>query len=268
MLQVEGVHRLAVFQHHKVGDVHNVVNGPHPAGPQPLPHPPGGGGNFYVLHHPGHIPGAEGAVLYLHPQVIVDIPAAALYHRGRGLHRQAEGGGSLPGQAQDREAVGAVGGDFKLHRGVVKADGGLDIFAQNAVAILPQDEDAVFDGVGEIVGGEAQFPQGAEHPAAFHPPQLALGDFVAPREHRLMLCHWHKVPCRDVLGPGDNLHRFSSHIHLADPQVVGIGVALHGLYLAHHHVLYLGALYLVPLHLGAGHGHPLAVRAGSQLPGG
>ena len=70
--------------------------------------------------------------------------------------------------------------------------------------------------------------------------------------------HGHQVPLVDVPGPGDDLHRrFLGHIHLADPHVVGVGVALHGQHLAHHHVGDLSAQVVGELHLGAGQGHGL-----------
>ena len=36
---VEGVQRLALFEHHVVGDVHDVVDRPHPGVLEPRPHP-------------------------------------------------------------------------------------------------------------------------------------------------------------------------------------------------------------------------------------
>ena len=55
---VEGVHGLAILQHNVVGNVHNVVDGTHTHGTQPLPHPLGGGGDLHVADHPGGVAGA------------------------------------------------------------------------------------------------------------------------------------------------------------------------------------------------------------------
>ena len=62
--------------------------------------------------------------------------------------RGVVGGGHLPGQADDGQAVGPVGGDLKLHYMVVGVDDGLEIVA--GLAVLAEDKDAVWDAVGEF----------------------------------------------------------------------------------------------------------------------
>ena len=148
---VEGVHGLAVLQHHIVGDVHDVVDGADAHAPQPLPHPLGGGADLYVPHHPGGVPGHQvgGGSLDVQ-QVRQHAVGAALHLRlmeGQGL---LIGGGHLPGQADDAEAVRPVGGDLKLHHMVVGANDGLDVVAV-LDALLVEDEDAVGDAVGELL---------------------------------------------------------------------------------------------------------------------
>ena len=80
--EVKGVHGLAVFQHHVVGDVHDVVDGADAGVAQPFPHPCGGGLDLHVLHHPGGVPGAEVAVLNVDVHQFGDGAAAALDHGG------------------------------------------------------------------------------------------------------------------------------------------------------------------------------------------
>ena len=60
----------------------------------------------------------------------------------------AKGSGGLTGQADDGQAVGAVGGDLKLHHVVVQAGHRLDVVA--GLAVLVEDKDAVGDAVGEL----------------------------------------------------------------------------------------------------------------------
>ena len=257
ILVVEGVHRLAILQHHIVGDIHDIVDGAHAAGPQPLPHPAGGGGDLDVFHHPGGVPQAEVGGLHLHAQVVADIVHRMLHLGGGEVEGLIKGGRRLPGQASDRQAVGTVGGDLELHAGVVEPDGGADILPQLHVRLL-EDEDAVLLGVGEVVGGEAQLRQGAEHPVALLPPQLAAADVLAAGQPGVVHCHRYIVPLVDVLGAGDDLDQFRfAHIHLADKHVVGVGVPDDLLHAPHQDIFDLGALLLVALHLGAGHGHGL-----------
>ena len=70
--------------------------------------------------------------------------------------------------------------------------------------------------------------------------------------------HGDQIPLVDVPGAGDDLDGLSlAHVQLADPHVVGVGVALHGPNAAHHHVGDLLPQIVGQLHLGAGQGHGL-----------
>ena len=71
-----------------------------------------------------------------------------------------KGDGHLPGQADDAEAVGPVGSDFKLHHMVVRADDGLNIVP--GLAVLVEDKDAVGDAVGELLLLRVEVRQGAD----------------------------------------------------------------------------------------------------------
>ena len=147
--EVEGVHGLAVLQHHVVGDVHDVVDGPDAGVAQPLAHPGGGGLDPDVLHEAGGVAGAEVGVLDVDVHGVCDGAAAAPDLGGVELQGLAEGGAGLPGKADDAEAVGAVGGDLKLHHVVVETQDGGDVVA-GLGAVLVEDEDAVRDAVGEL----------------------------------------------------------------------------------------------------------------------
>ena len=70
--------------------------------------------------------------------------------------------------------------------------------------------------------------------------------------------HRDQISRMNVPGPGDDLDGLSlTHIQLADPHVVGIGVADHGDDPARHHVGDLLPQVVGELHLGAGQGHGL-----------
>ena len=158
--EVEGVHGLAVFQHHIVGDVHDVVDGADAGVPQPLPHPRGGGLDLHVLHHPGGVPGAQLAVLDVDVHQLGDGIAAALHLRGVQLQGTAKGGAGLPCKADNGQAVRPVGGDLKFHHVVVRADDLGHIVA--GLHILVQHEDAVSDAVRELLLLRVKVSEGAD----------------------------------------------------------------------------------------------------------
>ena len=158
--EVKGVHGLAVFQHHVVGDVHDVVDGADAGVPQPLPHPGGGGLDLHVLHHPGSVPGAQLAVLDVDVHQLRNGAAAALYLRGVQLQGTAEGGAGFPGQADNGQAVRPVGCNLKLHHMIVRTDDHSHIVA--GLYILVQHEDTVSDAVGEFFLLRVEVIQGAD----------------------------------------------------------------------------------------------------------
>ena len=59
--EVKGVHRLAILQHDVVGDVHDVVDGPHARRRSRWRIHAGEGGDLYVSYHPGGVPGQRSA---------------------------------------------------------------------------------------------------------------------------------------------------------------------------------------------------------------
>ena len=144
---------------------------------------------------------------------------------------------------------------------VVQAHGGADIPADGQVRqlrVVGENPDAVLIGRGEVPLFQPQLREGAEHPVGDLAPELALLDLLSPGEEGLVQGHRDDVPLLDVLGPGDDLDGLPlPRVHLADPHVVAVLMALHGEDLAHHHVLDLCAQVLRDLHLGTGEGHGL-----------
>ena len=73
-----------------------------------------------------------------------------------------------------------------------------------------------------------------------------------------MLGHRDQIPLGDILGARHNLHRGPfPDVHLADPHVVGILMALNLHHAANHHVGNFSTLHFSDLNLGAGEGHVL-----------
>ncbi|MCW0450588.1 hypothetical protein NB706_003422 [Xanthomonas sacchari] len=119
-VQVEGMHRLAQFQHHVLGDVHQQRQRTHAAAAQAFGHPQRRlRRRIQVLDHAAAITRRVGARVQRHRQ------RTLAAHRGR-RHRQrqhvaAAGRGHVVGDAAHAEAVGAVGGELDLDAGVGQA---------------------------------------------------------------------------------------------------------------------------------------------------
>ena len=219
------MHRLAVFQHQIVGDVHDIVDRTYSQSAEAFPHPTGRGLYPDVFDNTGTVNGAQLGSLDFYIQHALAGTVTGFYFGGVELQRLFKGSGGLSCQTDDREAVGTVGGDLKLHAGVVEADGFTDGLAQSQIAavLFGQDENAVFYRRGEIMSGETQLSQRAQH---------------------------------TILGAGHDLDIFiGASIYLADPQVVRIGVTLHGFHSGNHHIADLAAFNFIAFHLGTAHGH-------------
>ena len=110
--------------------------------------------------------------------------------------------------------------------------------------------------IGEIPLVQAQLGQPAEHAVGHNAAQLALLNFHATGQGGFVQGHGHQVAGMDVPCTGDDLNGLAlASIHLADPHMVGVGMALHGQETPHNNIGNLRAQVLGGLHLGAGEGH-------------
>ena len=131
------MHRLAVFDHHVVRDVHDVVDGADARRAQALAHPLGAGGDLHIAHHAGRIPQAQIVRLHIHVQKLRQAAfAAALHDRLMVAHGHVERRRRLARKTEQRVAVGAVVRDLKFHDGVVVADDLGDVLSDGAVLIV------------------------------------------------------------------------------------------------------------------------------------
>ena len=252
---VESMHGLTILQHHIVGNVNNVVDRTHTVGAQTLPQPLGGGGDLNILHHTGSVAVAQLGGRHFHIQHLVHgTNIAALYNRLVVRHLHAESGSGFTGQADDAVAVGTVVGDFEFHHGVVIADNQIDVVANLAILVI-ENPDTVGIGIGQIVLGQTQLGKGAEHTVGLYAPELALGDMHTADQPGIVQRSGNQIAFMDILCAGDDLHRlFLTHIHLADPHVIGILVANNGNNLTHLDIADLGVHTLVSFHLLAENG--------------
>ena len=251
---VKGMHGLTVFQHDIVGDIDDVVNGADTVGTESLAEPLGGGGDLHIANHTGGVAVAESICGNLYIDHVRKLTlCAATDDRLVVLHRQVEGGGRLTGKANERIAVGTVVGDFEFYHRVIIADDGVDVIT--GLAILFQNPDAVLDGIGNVVEGQVQLLNGAEHAIGDLTPELALGNLDTAGETGIVKSGGNQVTLLHVLCAGDDLYRlFLAHIYLTDPHVVGVGVALNGQDLAYDNIADLSIQPFIGLDLLTGYG--------------
>ena len=121
-------------------------------------------------------------------------------------------------------------------------------------------------GIGKVPLLQAKLFQRAEHSVGGNAPQLAFFDLDTAGQGGLVQRSRYQITHMDVPGSGDDLDRLgSAHIHLANPHMVGIGMALHRQDPAHHHVGDLIGGTFPAAHHGAGHGHISGILFGGDI---
>ena len=160
----------------------------------------------------------------------------------------------------DRQHLGAQGlaVDF-IARGQILGQGRLLILEAGVVV---QDRGGLDDRVGGVVHVQLQFLERAQHAIGHLAAQLALGDLDAAGQGGLVLGDRDQIADVDVPRAGADLGDLVAHVDLADPHMVGIGVADHFIDAADHDVFDLLAEVADLLDLGAGHGHPRVILLG------
>ena len=253
--QIEGVHGLAGLQHDEVGDVHDVVDGPHPRRPQGCLHPFRGGGDPQVLHHPAEVAGTEVVILYRDADVFPDVSALGAVGRDRRMKIGAQGHRDLPGDTQDALAVGAVGGNLEIDDHIVKAQD----LPHIGTGVLPQDEDAVDLRAGVVGLPQAQLLPGAEHPLGGQAPQFAALDMGAVRQPGIVQGGGDQRPLKHIVGAGDDLDGgAAAHIHAAQLQLIGVGMLPEPEDPGGDHVFHGLRQVLDIFHFETRHDHPVA----------
>ena len=261
--EVECVHGLTQFQHNIVGNVNDVVDGAHACCAQTFTHPQRRGANLNVLYQTSSVAGAQVCVDNGNGSVVVDIAACFCLNNGLVEHeRLVEGNSSFSCQTLHAQAVGTVGSDFEFYQAVISADDGLDVLTGGQITgqfgVIAENQNAVFDGIGEIVNGYVQFLYGAQHTVGLFATELALGDVNAAGQIGVVLSNGNIVADLNVLCTGNDLNRFFfANVNLANPHMVGVFVALDFLNQAYHNILNFCTGIGGDFYLGAGNGHCL-----------
>lgn len=223
-------------------------------------HPLRGRPNLNIADHSCGIPGTEICGRNFHIQQIRKIArSAAVHHRVVQGQRLAIGHRGLPGKPNHGQTIRPVGSDFKLHHVVVQPKA----VRISRLASIPWPL-----GRGPIPIEKSRLP----HCTASRCPSC-------PVPYRSRACHWTPLPgvfpflygfpragCCYLWPPGpsppgkrsvpcDNLKGSAfSHIHLTNPHVIGVFMALDLHHAANHHVGNFFPFYLCNLHLGARRG--------------
>ena len=172
--------------------------------------------------------------------------------------RSVERGRALARQTPDALAVGTVGENIEIDDGVVFPDERAHVDAQRQ--LFMEDHDAVHAraGIERIV--YAQLAAAAEHALGQHAAQLAGFDFLAAGQLRAVEADGNDFAAVQILRAGYDLQRpLAAHVDLADPEVIGIRVALQREHAAGDDVVNFGAKRLIALHAGAGEHHAVGI---------
>ena len=230
------MHGLSGFQHYKVGDVNNIVNGAHTALFKGVAQPFGRWRNFNVFNHRAHITRTKVVVFNLYADIIVNV-VALFCKRGSGQlkgfvkHRRR-----FAGNTYNALAVGTVGGNFEVDNIVVKPQNIAHIGA-GGVAVV-HNHNAVDLGVFEVSRRKSQFAARTQHTAAFNTAKFTLGNFGAAWKQRFIFGDRYGGALKNVLRAGNYLYGALADVHLANLQMVGVFVRGNFCDFANHHVLH------------------------------
>jgi hypothetical protein len=122
----------------------------------------------------------------------------------------------VPGNAQEGQRIGPVGGDVEVEHDIGELDQLGEVGAEPGLPIEDQDPG--------VIVTQAEFCLGADHPIGDHSPDLPLGDLQSPGEDGAGVGHSHTSALFEVPGPADDLGRARAHVDLAYPDLVGIWV--------------------------------------------
>ena len=240
LVQVEGVQRLAEQEQDVVRHVDDVVDGALSDGSEALDHPVRRRAHLHAADDAGGIARAAHGVLDGHVDVVGAV-VDKLKLRGHLVKRvfpiAAIHRAHLAREPHDREAVGAVRRDFQVEHRV----GQLQVVGDGSAhrGVVGKDPDAF------MVGAEPQLTPRAAHAGARNTAQLRLLDLEVAGEHSP---HGRdgKLDSRlDVRRAAHDLHGLArTRVHRDHVHMVGIGMRLAGLDVAHDHAVERGAEHL------------------------
>ncbi|MDT4829886.1 hypothetical protein FQZ97_633200 [compost metagenome] len=224
--EVEGVHRLAEFEHHVVGDVDGGVDAAHVGTAQALDHPQRGRlGQVDVADHAAEVAraGSRGGDFH-----------RAHFVMGRGNGGDLRAGDRrivecthFAGEAGKAQAVATVGGQAQFDDHVIQAEVGADVLAHGGVG--GQFHQAV------VVIADLQFGGRAEHAVGLDATQLGLLDLEVAGQFGADHGEGDLQAGAHVGRAAHDLEGLAAVADLADAQLVGVRVLFGAQHLAHDH---------------------------------
>ena len=180
----------------------------------------------------------------------LDVLIAGIQH---GVPEIDSRGGEILYTRHDHAAVDGIAGlDVGGNRRLGRING----------VIVVQKRGGLDDGAGEIMNGDVQLLEGAEHTGGLHAAELALGDLRAAGQQGVVERRGDKVALMHVPGAGADLDGgLLADVDLRDQHVVGVGVLFKLEDFADLDVFDGLAQVLGHLDLGAGNGHRLGEAA-------
>ena len=240
LVQVEGVQRLAEQEQDVVRHVDDVVDGALADGSKALDHPVGRRAHLHAADDAGGIARAAHGVLDGHVDVVGAV-VDKLKLRGHLVKRvfpiAAIHRAHLAREPHNREAVGAVRRDLQVEHRV----GQLQVVGDGCAhrGVVGEDPDTL------MVRAEPQLTPRAAHAGARNAAQLRLLDLEVAGKHSP---HGRdgKLDSRlDVRRAAHDLHGLArARVHRDHVHMVGIGMRLAGLDVAHDHAVERGAEHL------------------------
>ena len=221
------MHRLPVFQHYEIGYIHDVVYRAHTRCAQLGTKPERRRSYLHIAHDTRRIARAERGIEHVNLYVFTGCLSArcGVDHRLGKAQLTTEGRSCFTRYADIGKAVRTVEGKLELDNGVAQAANITDIVA--GLAILAQEEYPVLRGIWEIVRGEPQLADRAEHPFGKDTAQLAGLYHLSAGKMSSVQAHGYEFTRANVLCAGHYLQLpAAADIEPADYKVIRIRVRL------------------------------------------
>ena len=160
------MHRLSVFFHHIVGNIHQIVDRTDTYGSKASLHPFRGWPDLDILNDSCTVSRAQFAVLYRYLDIVVHILIITGCCNYRRVEFLSERSGRFSCNSDDAKAVHSVGGDFIFKYYVIQPQ----CFnrAASDFYIVLEDIDSLFRRFRVHIPVRAQFFNRAHHAAAFY----------------------------------------------------------------------------------------------------
>ncbi len=251
--QREGVHRLAQFEQHVVGDVDRRQHGPDATSLETLGHPARSGRlRIDAAHHAAQIERACLASMHLNRHGVLN--ARCRFVNLRQAHFGTGDRADLPRQALHRQAVRTVRRQLQGDEGIVQIQPAAEILAHRR--IVGQHHQAVRSPF------EPQFLGRTQHAEGLDPPHLGHLDLESGQRCARTGAR-HLEAGRGIRRPAhDGNRRRFTDVHLAHPQAIGIGMLLCRQDLGHHHIVEWRRSRRHGFHLQPCHGHDMGELCG------